>query len=268
MDSEDGKKAGVGLAARLALLFGGRKPGDLPRPFVRKHGRYTSLKFSRSQTQSRMLSADPDALLIDYTRTMMAALLLQPEPACIGMVGLGGGSQAKFCHRHLPQSRIEVVENNPAVIALRRKFSIPDDDPRLQVHLGDGAEFLRTRRGRYDVLLVDGYDEQGIPQALSTLAFYEDCRAALAPGGVMSVNLFSTDAQRHAELLEQGFDHRVVMLEEPRMSNRVAFAWLDDLLPGQLEAGAALRGLPDAARRQLGPAFARLEQALERHLDQ
>lgn len=268
MDSEDGKKAGVGLAARLALLFGGRKPGDLPRPFVRKHGRYTSLKFSRSQTQSRMLSADPDALLIDYTRTMMAALLLQPEPACIGMVGLGGGSQAKFCHRHLPQSRIEVVENNPAVIALRRKFSIPDDDPRLQVHLGDGAEFLCTRRGRYDVLLVDGYDEQGIPQALSTLAFYEDCRAALAPGGVMSVNLFSTDAQRHAELLEQGFDHRVVMLEEPRMSNRVAFAWLDDLLPGQLEAGAALRGLPDAARRQLGPAFARLEQALERHLDQ
>ena len=62
MDSEDGKKAGVGLAARLALLFGGRKPGDLPRPFVRKHGRYTSLKFSRSQTQSRMLSADPAAV--------------------------------------------------------------------------------------------------------------------------------------------------------------------------------------------------------------
>src|SRR5690606_38357487 len=172
----------LGRLARLVGMLRDAGGARLARPFVRRHGRYTSLQFSRAQTQSRMLTADPDALLIDYTRTMMAVLLLRPDPPCIGMIGLGGGSQAKFCHRHLPRSRVEVVENNPGVIALRRRFAIPEDDERLQVTLGDGAEFLRARRGRYDVLLVDGYDQRGIPQALSTQAFYDDCRAALAPG--------------------------------------------------------------------------------------
>ena len=61
---------------------------------------------------------------------------------------------------------------------------------------------------------------------------------------------------------------QVLMLEEPKMSNRVVFAWLDRLLAGEVNPGAALYALPEAARRQLGPAFARLEQALEEALDQ
>ena len=265
MAAEDGK--GTGLAARLAQMLGVVRDADgnrLVKPFVRRYDRYTSLQFSRKQTQSRMLTAEPDVLLIDYTRTMMAALLLRPDSRSIGMVGLGGGSQAKFCHRHLPRARIEVVENNPAVIALRRKFAIPDDDERLQVHLGDGAKFLQSRRGSYDLLLVDGYDEHGIPPALSTQQFYDDCRDALAPGGVMSVNLFSTGSAAHLELIGRSFGGRMVVLEETKMSNRVAFAWMDGALPpAPLDAGVVLRVLSEDARRQLGPAFARLAQALE-----
>ena len=258
---------GTGLAARLARMLGVVRDAEgnrLVKPFVRRYDRYTSLQFSRQQTQSRMLTAEPDVLLIDYTRTMLAALLLCPDPRSIGMVGLGGGSQAKFCYRHLPRARIEVVENNPAVIALRRKFAIPDDDERLQVHLGDGAKFLQSRRGSYDLLLVDGYDEHGIPAALSTQQFYDDCRDALAPGGVMSVNLFSAGSTAHLELIGRSFGGRMVVLEETKMSNRVAFAWTQDALPGgSVDAGAVLDGLPEEARRQLGPAFARLAQALE-----
>lgn len=267
MANEEGKGAAARLAGRVAKLFGVVHDADgnrLPRPFVRSHGRYISLQFSRDQTQSRMLTADPDALLIDYTRTMMATLLLRPEPALIGMIGLGGGSQAKFCHRYLPRTRIEVVENSPAVIALRHRFEIPDDDARLQVHLDDGAAFVRQRRGCYDVLLVDGYDEKGIPQALSSQVFYDDCRDALATDGVVAVNLFSADAEQHLEWMRSSFGDRVVVLEELKMSNRVAFAWIGDPLPpGPVDPGAALRSLPEAARRQLGPAFARLAQVLE-----
>jgi len=265
MAGEQGRPTGLGT--RLALMLGLARDASgqrLVKPFVRRYGRYTSLQFSRKQTQSRMLTGDPDVLLIDYTRTMMAALLLQPDPRCIGMVGLGGGSQAKFCHRHLPRARIEVVENNPGVIALRGEFAIPGDDERLQVHLDDGAAFVQSRPGRYDLLLVDGYDERGIPAVLSTQAFYDDCRDALAPGGVMSVNLFSTDAQAHFGKIRQSFGDSVLMLEEPKMSNRVAFAWSGDPGgPGPIDPGAVLAALPDEAGRQLGPGFARLAQALE-----
>src|SRR5690606_5629146 len=110
-----------------------------PRPVIRRGWRYTDLQFEGGVSQSRMRTFRPGQLAVDYTRTMMASLLWQPRPALVGMVGLGGGSQVKFCHRHLPHTRMEVAEINPQVIALRRTFRVPDDDARLRVHLADGA---------------------------------------------------------------------------------------------------------------------------------
>jgi spermidine synthase len=239
----------------------------LRRPSVRRYRGYTALQFVRGQTQSRMRSGDPDHLLIDYTRTMLGALLLQPQPRRIGIVGLGGGSQAKFCHRHLPDARIEAVENNIGVIALRREFRIPDDDDRLQVVHDDGARFLRERPGRYDLLLVDGYDETGIPEALSTQGFYDDCRAALAPGGAMAGNLYCADHARHVARLRRSFgDARVLVLEEEKMSNRVVFAWnCDALRDGAASLARNAQLLPETVRGELADVLARVGRAMELH---
>lgn len=261
------KGAGARLAAWWAGLRGVAYDADgkrLIKPYVRRNRGYTSLQFTRRQTQSRMLAEEPDRLLIDYTRTMMGVLLLRPDPARIGMIGLGGGSQAKFCHRHLARARVEAVENNPHVVALRRRFGIPDDDARLRVVVDDGAAFVRRQRGRYDVLLVDGYDETGIPAMLSTQRFYDDCRDALADGGAMSVNLFSTDADMHLERIRRSFgDARVLVLGEAKMSNRVAFAWSGGGRAGPaVDAAHASSLLPEAARDQLAPVFERVAQAL------
>jgi spermidine synthase len=255
------------LAALAALLFpaGPRDPTGkrLRRAEVRRYGDYTALQFVRGQTQSRMRTADPDHLLIDYTRTMLGCLLWRPRPRRIGIVGLGGGSQVKFCHRHLPGTRIEVVENHPGVIALRREFRIPDDDARLEVVLDDGARFLQARPGRYDLLLVDGYDETGIPEALSTQAFYDACRASLAPGGAMACNLYCADAQRHVARLRAGFRECVCVMEEAKMSNRVAFAWVGEVPDFDQDAIARmLAAFPAEARAQLAPVFARVAAAL------
>ena len=118
---------------RGAARRGEAESARLPR--VKRGWRYTELQFTGGVSQSRMRTFRPGHLLIDYTRTMMASLLFQPQPARIGMIGLGGGSQAKFCHRHLPGARLEVAENNPHVLALRRRFRVPDDDARLRVLL-------------------------------------------------------------------------------------------------------------------------------------
>ena len=221
----------TGWRAWLAALFRPREAGQnrsphLRKPIVRRRGHTTELQFVRGVSQSRMVTRDPDRLLIDYTRTMLGALVLAPRPRSIGMIGLGGGSQAKYCYRHLPEARIQVAENNPHVLALRRKFRVPDDDARFHVLLDDGARFLQERRGRFDLLLVDGYDETGIPAALSTPEFYGDCRASLAEGGAAAFNLYCADAAAHVERLRGAFgEDRVLVIEEPRQSNRVAIAW-------------------------------------------
>ena len=53
----------------------------------------------------------------------------------------GGGSLAKFCYRHLPDTCITVVEINPHVIALRDEFKVPPDDRRFRVVEADGVHF-------------------------------------------------------------------------------------------------------------------------------
>lgn len=225
--------------------------------------RYTDLQFEGGVSQSRMRTFRPGQLAVDYTRTMMASLLWCPRPALIGTVGLGGGSQVKFCHRHLPAARVEVAEINPHVIALRRRFRVPDDDARLRVHLADGARFVRESAGRFDILLVDGYDRTGIPADLSTQAFYDDCRRALAPGGVFASNLYATNAHAHLERLARAFGRdRTWMLEERRQSNRVAFAWDGDPFPERrIDLRSRVAQVPRGAARQLAGTFARVAAA-------
>ena len=138
------------------------RPGDFQslqytRPFVLDDGVSKSLHFTQGELQSRMLTHSPWRLEVDYTRTMMGFLLFNPAPGHIGMIGLGGGSIAKFCHRHLPDGALTVVEINPHVIALRERFQVPPDGPRFRVVQDDGAHFVATTHDRFDVLLIDAF---------------------------------------------------------------------------------------------------------------
>lgn len=230
---------------------------------VHRSWRYLELKFRGDVTQTRLSRWFPQRLHIGYTRTMLAALWLHPEPRRIGIIGLGGGAQASFCHRHLPQAHIAVAENDAEVIALRAAFRIPADDARLHVECIDGARWLRQHRGTFDLLLVDAYDAQGIPPALSTQGFYDDCRAALTASGVMASNLYDTDTRAHVARLRRSFDGRVLKLDEPDRSNKVVIAW--NGAPQPPPVSTALSRLPWGARGQLRAGFKRLAKAWERH---
>ena len=81
--------------------------------------------------QSAMRIKDPFALELEYTRGMLAFLLFQPDPRDIALIGLGGGSLAKYIHRHLPDSRLTALEINAEVVAAARSyFLLPQDDAR------------------------------------------------------------------------------------------------------------------------------------------
>jgi len=223
-------------------------------PFVRSQDGVVSLHFTLGETQSSMRADRPDELQIDYTRTMMGFLLLQPRPREIVMIGLGGGSLAKFCLRHLPSARMTVVENNPGVIALREAFRIPDDNGRFRVVAADGAAYLRERTDGIDVLLVDGFDENGQPPALCSQAFYDDCRRALAPGGVLVVNLHADDAGHdlRARRIAAAFGGHAVQAMASGQANCVVFAVRDGPVTiEQLRSGQWMRALSPEGRRQL-----------------
>ena len=175
--------------------------------------------------QSAMRLDDPWALALDYTRCMMAFLLFHPEPREALMIGLGGGSLAKYFHKNLKKTSIRVVELDPRVIAAARtQFALPPDDARLAIEIGDGAEALAPEC--CDVLVVDAYhDEEHVPK-LASQAFYDAAYLALAERGALVVNFMDDDRNLDQNLrrLEAAFGGAVVAMKALYDPNVLAFA--------------------------------------------
>jgi spermidine synthase len=175
---------------------------ELAGPYIFETVFERRMHFTNDATQSAMLLADPDALISEYTRKMMAFLLFNPHPRHIVMIGLGGGSMAKFCYRHLPRSRITVVEINEDVIAMREEFCIPNDDERFRIVHDDGARYVERLNERVDVLLVDAFDAVGIALSLAASNFYSCAARNLAESGMLVMNFWGP-CERYIDNLSQ-----------------------------------------------------------------
>ncbi len=241
------------------------EPDDHVRPFVSETLDARTLYFSVSAIQSRMRLQHADALDLEYTRLMMGFLLFCPAPAQIGLIGLGGGSLVKYCHRHLQRSALTVAEINPHVVALRDSFAVPPDDARLQVLTCDGAHLVRDSSARFDVLLVDGFDAEGLPKALRSQRFYDNCADVLQPAGLLVANLHNdrVHCDTWVERIRRSFGGSVLLVDDSEGSNRVVFAWKGELAaPLAATALARRAGLGTAACEPLLPAFARIRSAI------
>lgn len=205
--------------------------------------------------QSAMRIDDPFALALDYTRCMMAFLLFHPQPRRALMIGLGGGSLAKFFYRKLKETSIRVVELDALVVAAAREhFALPPDGPRLRVDVGDGAEALTPEC--CDVLVLDAFrDELHVPE-LSSAEFYDGAFLALAEPGAMVVNFMDDDPRfdRTLARLERAFGGAVLAMKALYDPNILVFA-LKGAPPGI--AWDTLRSRAERLEARLGLPFPR-----------
>ncbi len=237
------------------------REGTLGQPFVIDNGTERSLFFDTASVQSAMRLDDPDVLVTAYTRKMMAFLLFMPEPRHILMIGLGGGSLAKFCYRHLPHTRITVVEINADVIALREHFAIPPDNERFEIIHEDGATFLAGMSAKPDVILIDAFDELGVAPSLASLDFHRRASQSLTADGVLVMNLSGQKTRYpiHIESLRAAFAGAVLTVPVEADSNVLLFAFKrsqDTQLPD------VLRGRAADLEQHLGLEFSRFLERL------
>jgi len=185
------------------------------------------LQIGGDAIQSAMRLDAPDAIELDYVRAMMGFLLFCPKPREILMVGLGGGSMARFIHERMPETRVTVAEINPGVVTVARKyFRFPDGDERLEIVTGDGAEIVPERAASCDVLVVDGFVNGRVADSLCTRSFYDAAFAALRPQGVMVANFMADDGklERHCRRIEKSFGRPPTLLLAEERDNLIAFA--------------------------------------------
>jgi spermidine synthase len=156
------------------------------------------MKFSRNYEGSRqscMLLRDPDRLVLDYTRMMIAALYVMPNPRRILIVGLGGATLPKALARLLPESDVDVVEVDPAVIRVASRFFGFAPGGRVKVTEDDGRLFVKHALldgGRYDMVLLDAFDHDYIPEHMLTREFLREVYGVLSQDGVLVANTFSS----------------------------------------------------------------------------
>lgn len=208
-----------------------RKPAEDARTvYVSEKFGVRSLHIGSDTVQSAMRIARPLDLELSYTRSMMAFLLFLAQPREVLMVGLGGGSVAKYVHHHFPDARVRVLELNPQVVAIARQcFLVPADGPRFEVITGDGAEYMAREDVKADVIMVDGYDAESHVEELATREFYEHCRERLTAGGMLVVNLWGGDRQFNEVLkrIEAAFPAGSLCLPARKPGNVIAFGFRD-----------------------------------------
>ena len=179
-------------------------------------------------------------LELEYIQRMMAWLLWRPtETLAQGravQLGLGAAAITRFTHQVLrwPTTAIEI--NPSVVLACKLWFHLPENDPRLQVIEADAGHWVQHDAvpESADALCVDLYDHDAAAPVLDDEDFYRACHRLLAPGGVMTVNLFGRDVsfERSAARVAAAFGaDQVWQLAPTKEGNTVLVAGRDVRVP-------------------------------------
>ena len=170
------------------------------------------------------LLADPDRVAFDYVRMMVSALLVQPEPQRILVIGAGGGTLGRTFAALLPNAQVDNVDVDPAVIRVAEAYFGLQVSRQLRVHVADGREFIEQAihdGHRYDLVMLDAFDETYIPPHLITHEFLLRVRDVLAERGVVVANTagrsglgqreLATYASVFGDLFEFPAHNRIIM---------------------------------------------------------
>jgi spermidine synthase len=183
--------------------------------------------------QSAILKSDPLAVPTSYVRVATAGLALTRGRSRVLVVGLGGGAFPMLLHRLLPRrARVDVVELNPVVVDVARRFFGVREDPRLRIHVGDGARFMAREGARYDLILLDAFSDDGTPDHLKESLFLEDVRRRLEPGGVAVLNIAlekPRDVAPRIETFARAFEDCAMLRGASRYNNLILVGTLEPL---------------------------------------
>jgi spermidine synthase len=236
--------------------------GSYLKPFIEDCGPLRYLHFHLDNVQSAMRIDDPYALCLAYTRKMMAFLLFNSAPRRILQLGLGGGSLAKFCYKHLPDAVLTVVEIDRDVLALRDEFQVPADDERFRVVEGNGAEYINQAGPRDDVVIVDACDRDGLSPTLLASELYWNLRRRLTLNGVLVVNICGDEdeVESHMARMRGVFgQQRLITLPAREDGNLIVMGFRRE---PQAWDGAALDAHSRRLQERFGLAFPRFARQM------
>jgi spermidine synthase len=138
------------------------------------------------------------------------ALTAHAAPKKVLIIGGGDGGSSEEALKHPSVEQLTMVEIDGDVIEVAKEHfkAVHNgvfDNPKLRVLVDDGMKFVRETQERFDLIALDLNDPMGPAEALYSLEFFQQLRAALAPGGALTLHIGSPVArpERVAELAQR-----------------------------------------------------------------
>lgn len=145
-----------------------------------------------------MKEAKLTGMYYDYALAapVMAGIPQMDSPGSILILGLGSGTFAKYCSEFFPGTSIEGVEIDQKIAGLASEyFDLPDT---VKVSVYDGRSYLTASDKKYDVIMVDAYQDITIPFQMSSVEFFTEVQNHLTDNGVMVVNMNMKSQSEHS----------------------------------------------------------------------
>ncbi|MDH5433137.1 MAG: polyamine aminopropyltransferase [Gammaproteobacteria bacterium] len=132
------------------------------------------------------------------------------------IIGGGDGGILREVCQHASIEHVTQVEIDQAVIDMAKEY-LPNhsngafDDPRANIVIDDGINFINQTNEKFDVIISDSTDPIGPGEVLFTSPFYEGCKRCLNEGGIlatqngvafMQIDEVTTTAKRLAQVFE------------------------------------------------------------------
>nr|WP_002634751.1 fused MFS/spermidine synthase [Myxococcus hansupus] len=174
--------------------------------------------------QSVVRPGKPLDLVLPYTQVSMAGLAYVPAPKRILIIGLGGGAMPMFLRKVVPRAHIDVVDIDPDVVKVAKAYFGFKEDARLKAHVGDGRAFVEAKRPAYDLIFLDAYGPDSIPEHLATVEFLASVRAKLTPNGAVVGNVWAFPPNSRYDAMVHTWQVSFKQLSEfivPQSSNRI-----------------------------------------------
>ncbi|HWK55150.1 MAG TPA: fused MFS/spermidine synthase [Hyphomicrobiales bacterium] len=154
------------------------------------------------QNQSCRFLDDHDKLVFPYAKMVLASLMVQDNPGSILIIGLGGGTLVHTYATLFPEARITIAEIDEAVVRVAEEYFDYQDTPLIHTEAVDARVFIKRaglRGEKYDLVILDAFNGEYIPEHLMTAEFLEEVKQLLPENGMVIANTFSTSRLYAAE---------------------------------------------------------------------
>jgi len=141
-------------------------------------------------------------MYFNYSKALMAPLLLNPSPKRILVIGLGAGVLPLALRETISNAFIETVEIDPAVVDIAKRYFGYRDDARLKTYVTDGRVFVKRaleKHIKYDLVILDAFNGDYIPEHLMTADFLHEVKGILSHDGLLAANTFARSQLYHHE---------------------------------------------------------------------